>query len=40
MVKDFLDISNGHGFTGLLRLIGHNFSDKKKMREYRKKLEM
>lgn len=39
MVRDLVDISNGHGFSGLLRLIGHNFSDKKKIKAYRKKLE-
>ena len=39
MVDDILRISNGHGFTGLCRLIGHNFSDKKKIKVYRKNLE-
>lgn len=39
MVKDILDISNGHGFTGLCRLISHSFSDKKKMKAYRATLE-
>ena len=39
MAKDLLDISNGHGFSGVLRLIGHNFSDKKKIKAYRAKLE-
>jgi len=39
MVNDFLHLANGHGFTGLLRLIGHNFSDKKKIKAYRSKLE-
>ena len=39
MVHDFLDICNGHGFAGLIRLISHNFSDKKKIKAYRKNLE-
>ena len=39
MVNDLLDIANGHGFTGFFRLIGHSFSDKKKMRDYRKRIE-
>ena len=39
MVKDLLHISNGHGFTGLCRLISHSFSDKKKMKAYRATLE-
>ncbi len=39
MVRDILDIANGHGFTGILRLVGHNFSDKKKIKAYRAKLE-
>lgn len=39
MIHDFLDICNGHGFAGLIRLIGHNFSDKKKIKAYRKNLE-
>ena len=39
MVKDLVDICNGHGFTGLCHLIGHNFSDKKKIKAYRKNLE-
>ena len=39
MIQDFLDICNGHGFTGIPRLIGHNFSDKRKIKAYRKKLE-
>ena len=39
MIHDFLDICNGHGFTGLCHLIGHNFSDKKKIKAYRKQLE-
>ena len=39
MVKDLLDMANGHGFTGLCRLIGHHFSDKKKIKAYRTKLK-
>ena len=39
MVRDLVDICNGHGFTGIPRLIGHNFSDKRKIKAYRKKLE-
>ena len=39
MVNDFLQLANGHGFSGLLRFIGHNFSDKKKIKAYRRKLE-
>ena len=39
MVSDMLDMANGHGFLGLCRLIGHNFSDKKKIKAYRTKLE-
>ena len=39
MVKDFLRMANGHGFKEVLRLIGHSFSDKKKIKAYRKKLE-
>ena len=37
MVKDLLNMANGRG--GLLRLIGHHFSDKKKMNAFRKKIE-
>ena len=39
MVRDLLDMANGHGFSGLCRLIGHSFSDKKKIKAYREKLE-
>ena len=39
MVRDLVGICNGHGFTGILRLLGHNFSDKRKIKTYRKKLE-
>ena len=39
MVKDLVDICNGHGLTGLCRMIGHNFSDKKKIKAYRNRLE-
>ena len=39
MVRDLLHIANGHSFAGLCRLIGHNFSDKKKIRQYRSRLE-
>ena len=39
MVKDFLRHANGHGFGEIFRMIGHNFSDKKKIKAYRKKLE-
>ena len=39
MVQDILHIANGHGFAGVYRLIGHNFSDKKKIKAYRSKLE-
>ena len=39
MVRDILDMANGHGFTGLCRLVGHHFSDKKKINTYRAKLE-
>ena len=39
MVQDLLDMANGHGFAGLIRLIGHYFTDKKKMRVYRANLE-
>ena len=39
MVKDFLSHANGHGFGEIFRMIGHNFSDKKKIKAYRKKLE-
>jgi len=39
MVDDILHIANGHGFAGVFRLIGHNFSDKKKIKAYRAKLE-
>ena len=39
MVQDLLDMANGRGFAGLIRLIGHYFADKKKMSAYRAKLE-
>ena len=39
MVRDLLDLANGRGFGAFCRLIKHNFSDKKKMKAYRKKLE-
>ena len=39
MVRDLLHMANGHSFAGLIRLIGHNFSDKKKIRQYRSRLE-
>lgn len=39
MVRDLLDLANGQGFGAFCRLIKHNFSDKKKMKAYRKKLE-
>ena len=39
MTKDIQYMLNGHGFAGLCRLIGHNFSDKKKIKAYRSKLE-
>ena len=35
MVKDIQHIANGHSFTGLCRLIGHYFSDKKRMNAFR-----
>jgi beta-glucosidase len=37
MVRDLLDMANGRG--GLFRLIGHNFSDKKKIKAFRAKIE-
>ena len=39
MAKDILHMANGHSFVGLCRLIGHHFSDKKKIKAYRAKLE-
>ena len=39
MVRDMLDMANGYGFTGLCHLIGHHFSDKKKIKKYRAKIE-
>ena len=39
MTKDIQYMLNGHGFAGLCQLIGHNFSDKKKIKAYRAKLE-
>lgn len=39
MVKDIQHIANGHGFIGLCRLIGHYFSDKKRSKDYRAKIE-
>ena len=39
MAKDILHMANGHSFAGLCRLIGHHFSDKKKIKAYRAKLE-
>ena len=39
MVKDIQHIANGHGFTGLCRLIGHSITDKIKIKAYRKNLE-
>ena len=39
MVKDLQDMANGHSFTGLCRMIGHFFSDRRKIQAYRAKLE-
>ena len=39
MVKDLQDMANGHGFPALCRFLRHNFSDKKKIKAYRKQLE-
>ena len=39
MAKDIQYMANGHGFAGLCRFIVHNFSDKKKIKAYRAKLE-
>ena len=39
MVRDMLDMANGHSFTGLCRLIVHHFSDKKRIKEFRAKIE-
>ena len=39
MVRDLLDVANGHGFAGFCRLIRHSFSDKKKIKAYRSRLE-
>ena len=39
MVKDIQHMANGHSFAGLCRLLGHHFSDKKKIKAYRAKLE-
>lgn len=39
MVRDIQHMANGHGVTGLCRLIGHYFSDQKKIKAYRAKLE-
>ena len=39
MVQDFLRHANSNGFGEIIRMIGHNFSDKKKIKAYRKKLE-
>ena len=39
MAKDIQYMANGHGFAGLFRLIGHYFSDRKKINAYRAKLE-
>lgn len=39
MVRDLLDLANGQGFGAFCRLIKHSFSDRKKMKAYRKKLE-
>ena len=39
MVRDLLDMANGHGFPAFCRLIGHSISDKKKIKAYRAKLE-
>ena len=39
MVRDLLDMANGHGFSGFCRLIGHSMTDKKKIKAYRAKLE-
>ena len=39
MAKDLMDICNGAGFIGFCRFIGHHFSDKKKIKAYRAKLE-
>ena len=39
MVRDLLDMANGHGFSGFCRLIGHCIADKKKIKAYRAKLE-
>ena len=39
MVRDLLDMANGHSVAGLFRLIRHSISDKRKIRAYRAKLE-
>ena len=39
MAKDIQNICNGHGFSGLCRLIGHFFSDRKRMKAFRAKIE-
>jgi beta-glucosidase len=39
MAKDIQDLANGHAVAGLCRLIGHHFSDKKKMKAFQAKLE-
>ena len=39
MAKDIQNICNGHGFSGLCGLIGHFFSDRKRMKAFRAKIE-
>lgn len=39
MAKDIQSICNGHGFSGLCRLIGHFFSDRNRMKAFRAKIE-
>ena len=39
MAKDIQNLANGHAVAGLCRLIGHYFSDKKKMKAFQAKLE-
>ena len=39
MAADLQYIINGHSLSGLCRLIGHFFSDKRKIKAYRAKLE-
>ena len=39
MARDIQHMANGHSLSGLIRLLCHAISDKKKMRQFRKQLE-